>query len=314
MEGMAAQYREASAGSSEPREPVIIISNLSKLYKDFWGRPRHLALDRLNLQIERGEIFGFLGPNGSGKTTTMKLLLGLIFPTAGSARVLGQDPRNVRAKQRIGFLPEESYLYRFLTAAETLDFYGRLFRIPRRDRRRRIDELLTLVGLQHVRNRLVREFSKGMARRIGFAQALINDPEVVFLDEPTSGLDPIVSRQMKDMILDLRRRGKTIFMSSHLLADIEDVCDRIGILFEGKLRKLGTVRELLSIRESLQVSLRSVPASREGELRTLLVGAGFDVAGIAPPTDTLENLFLRTIRESREQPSDSAPTSRERPA
>ncbi|MBI3099702.1 MAG: ABC transporter ATP-binding protein [Planctomycetes bacterium] len=286
-------------------EPVISTSGLTKLYRDFWGRPRHLALDRLDLRVERGEIFGFLGPNGAGKTTTMKLILGLIFPTGGSARVLGHDPRDVETKRRIGFLPEESYLYRFLTAAETLDFYGRLFSIPRRERKKKVDELLALVGLAQVRNRLVREFSKGMARRIGFAQALINDPEVVILDEPTSGLDPIVSRQMKDLILDLRRRGKTVFMSSHLLADIEDVCDRIAILFEGRLRKTGTVRDLLSIRDALEVRLKGVPADRVTLLKETLSKAGFDVANIAPPSDTLENLFLRTIRESREGESQS---------
>ena len=177
-------------------EAVIETENLTKIFTDFWGRKKHKAVDSLNLKIERGEVFGFLGPNGSGKTTTMKMLLGLLYPTSGSARVLGQDPSHIATKERIGFLPEESYLYRFLNAVETLDFYGKLFGMARDVRRKKAEELLDLVGLKDAKLRPVREYSKGMARRVGLAQALINDPEVIFLDEPTSGLDPIVSRQV----------------------------------------------------------------------------------------------------------------------
>ncbi|MEK7450215.1 MAG: ABC transporter ATP-binding protein, partial [Planctomycetota bacterium] len=222
---------------------VIETHNLTKVYTSWFSRTKVKALDNLNLEIRSGEIFGLLGPNGSGKTTAMKILLGLIFPTAGEALVLGKSPREVAVKDRIGFLPEESYLYRFLTADETLDFYGQLFKIPRLRRKKKIDELLELMELTGARKRPVKEYSKGMARRLGFAQAIINDPDVIFLDEPTSGLDPIMCRHVKNIILDLKKQGKTILLSSHLLADVENVCDRIAILYNGKLQKIGPVDE-----------------------------------------------------------------------
>ncbi len=215
------------------RKISIKTKSLTKVYTDFWGRPRVRALHNLDLEIEKGEIFGLLGPNGSGKTTTLKLLLGLLFPTSGQAWVLGEPAGNVRTYQRIGFLPEESYFYRFLNAEETLDFYGQLFQIPKKERKKKMNELIDLVGLREARKRRIGEYSKGMARRIGLAQALINDPEVIFLDEPTSGLDPIGSREIKDLILELGRRGKTVLLCSHLLADVEDVSDKIAILHRG---------------------------------------------------------------------------------
>src|SRR5262245_48374213 len=172
-------------------DAVIQTDGLTKVYKDFWGRPKHKGLDSLSIRIEPGEVFGLIGPNGSGKTTTFKLLLGLIFPTSGTARVLGKDPTNVAVKARMGFLPEESYLYRWLNADETLDFFGRLFNLDRATRRKRADELIERFGLAQARRRPLREYSKGMSRRVGFCQALINDPDLVIFDEPTSGLDPI---------------------------------------------------------------------------------------------------------------------------
>ena len=183
---------------------IIETRNLTKVYRDFWGRQKVQALKALDLEIRRGEIFGLLGPNGSGKTTTMKLLLGLLFPTSGQALVFGRDATNVSKNERIGYLPEESYLYRFLNAEETLDFYGRLFNMSAKVRRQRIAHLINLVGLDLAKRRQLKEYSKGMTRRIGLAQALINDPELILLDEPTSGLDPIGTRNMKDLILDLR--------------------------------------------------------------------------------------------------------------
>ena len=216
------------------KNAVIETEKLTKVYRTSFSKYQVKALDSLSIKVNRGEIFGFLGPNGSGKTTTMKILLGLLTPTSGDAWVLGRQSTDVAVKDRIGFLPEESYLYRFLSSEETLDFYGRIFKIPRKERQKRINELIELVGLSHARKRQVREYSKGMARRLGFTQALINDPEVIFLDEPTSGLDPLVARQVKDIILDLKKQGKTIFMSSHLLADVENICDRIAILHLGK--------------------------------------------------------------------------------
>ena len=191
---------------------VIETRALSKVYRDFWGRQKVRALKALDLEIYRGEIFGLLGPNGSGKTTTIKLLLGLLYPTEGEALVLGKGAQDVSKNERIGYLPEESYLYKFLNAEETLDFYGRLFDLPPEVRRERIDKLIKLVKLEGARKRQLREYSKGMTRRIGLAQALINEPDLILLDEPTSGLDPIGTREMKDWILELREQGKTIVM------------------------------------------------------------------------------------------------------
>ncbi|MFM8342471.1 MAG: ABC transporter ATP-binding protein, partial [Methylomonas sp.] len=228
-------------GSESSREVVVEARNLAKTYRDFWGRSKKVALKPLDLEIRRGEIFGLLGPNGSGKTTTMKLLLGLIFPTGGEAFVFGKEATDVSKNERIGYLPEESYLYKFLDAEETLDFYGRLFDMPPGERRERAAALIKRVGLERDRKRQLKEYSKGMTRRIGVAQALINDPDLVILDEPTSGLDPIGTREMKDLIVELKEKGKTVIMSSHLLADVEDVCDRIAVLHQGELKELGRV-------------------------------------------------------------------------
>src|SRR5690349_2935025 len=230
-------------------DEALRIEHLSKVYKDFWGRDKVRALDDLNLTIHRGEVFGLLGPNGSGKSTTIKLLLGLIFPTRGSATILGEKAGSTTINERIGFLPEESYLYKFLNGEETLKFYGRLFKIPSKDLKRRVPELLDIVGLdQKSRKRKLREYSKGMARRIGLAQALINNPDLILLDEPTTGLDPIGTREMKDLIVSLKKQGKTVLLCSHLLADVQDVCDRITILFRGKMQTLGQVRDLLQVK------------------------------------------------------------------
>ena len=187
-------------------EAVIETRALSKVYRDFWGRQKVRALKALDLEVYKGEVFGLLGPNGSGKSTTIKLLLGLLFPSDGQALVFGKEATDVSKNEKIGYLPEESYLYKFLNAEETLDFYGRLFDIPAEVRKQRIDELIKLVKIDRARKRQLREYSKGMTRRIGLAQALINDPELILLDEPTSGLDPIGTREMKDLILQLKRR------------------------------------------------------------------------------------------------------------
>src|SRR5687767_11446886 len=229
---------------------AVHTENLTKVYRDFWGRPKVTALDDLNLTIHRGEVFGLLGPNGSGKSTTIKLLLGLIFPTRGRASILGEPAGSTSINSKIGFLPEESYLYRFLNGEETLRFYGRLFKIPRAELNKRVPYLLDVVGLDaKARKRKLREYSKGMARRIGLAQAMINNPDLILLDEPTTGLDPIGTREMKDLILSLKKEGKTVLLCSHLLADVQDVCDRITILYEGRMRTLGQVKDLLQVRD-----------------------------------------------------------------
>src|SRR5437016_11130409 len=242
-------------------EVVVETRKLTKIYRDFWGRQKKIALQALNLQIYRGEIFGLLGPNGSGKTTTIKLLLGLLFPTEGDALVFGESALTVNKNERIGYLPEESYLYRFLNAEETLDFYGRLFNLTPDVRRKRAGELIEKVGLANDKRRILKEYSKGMRQRIGLAQALINDPEFVILDEPTSGLDPLGTRWMKDLILDLRDQGKTVLMCSHRLDDVQDVCDRIAILYNGDLQTLGKVSTLVQDAVRLEVVAKQVKES-----------------------------------------------------
>src|SRR6476646_12097263 len=278
---------------------AVLAENLTKVYKDFWGRDKVRALDDLNLTIHRGEVFGLLGPNGSGKSTTIKLLLGLIFPTQGSATILGQPAGSTAINEKIGFLPEESYLYRFLNGEETLRFYGRLFKIPRKELNRRVPELLDIVGLDgKARKRKLREYSKGMARRIGLAQALINDPDLILLDEPTTGLDPIGTREMKDLVLSLKAQGKTVLLCSHPLADVQDVCDRITILFRGKMQTLGDVKDLLQVKDVTQISLRGVNGENLTELKQFLARMGVPDAQITHPTTTLEDLFIRVVKEN----------------
>lgn len=283
-------------------ETVIETRALSKVYRDFWGRQKVRALKSLDLKVHKGEVFGLLGPNGSGKTTTIKLLLGLLFPTEGQALVFDKDASDVSKNERIGYLPEESYLYRFLNAEETLDFYGRLFDIPADVRAERIEKLLKLVKIERARKRQLREYSKGMTRRIGLAQALINEPDLVLLDEPTSGLDPIGTREMKDMILDLREQGKTIVMCSHLLADVQDVCDRIAILHQGELKELGRVDSLLKVEDVTQIQARGLSEDCQNELRSVIERHQGDLISMENPTSTLEDLFLSIVRDSEARP------------
>src|SRR6476661_5448289 len=283
-------------------ETVIETRALSKTYRDFWGRPKVRALKALDLEIKRGEVFGLLGTNGSGKTTTIKLLLGLLFPTEGQALVFGKDATDVSKNERLGYLPEESYLYRFLNAEETLDFYGRLFDIPYDQLQERIDSLIKTVGLDRARKRQLKEYSKGMTRRIGLAQALINNPELILLDEPTSGLDPIGTREMKDLILKLRDQGKTILMSSHLLPDVQDVCDRIAILHQGELKELGRVDELLTVQDVTQFRAKGLSKEAEEEIRAVIARHGAQMVAVEHPTLSLEELFLNIVRDSEARP------------
>src|SRR5688572_3482423 len=241
------------------REIVVAVRGLTKVFKDFWNRPKARAVDSVDFEVRRGEVFGLLGPNGSGKSTTVKMLLGLLYPTRGHIEVFGHSPRHVKTKARIGYLPEESYLYRYLDSEETLSFFGNLFALDSKERHQRSEQLLTMVGLDKARRRLVGEFSKGMQRRIGLAQALINDPDLVILDEPTSGLDPIGCREVKDLILALARRGKTVILSSHLLSDVEDVCDRVVIYYGGKIQAMGTLKELLAKPDAIRITTPPLP-------------------------------------------------------
>ena len=283
---------------------VVETRKLTKVYRDFWGRQKKVALNALNLQIFQGEVFGLLGPNGSGKTTTIKLLLGLLFPTDGDAFVFGKPASDVAKNERIGYLPEESYLYRFLNAEETLDFYGRLFDMPADRRNQRAQELIEMVGLKRDRKRVLKEYSKGMRQRIGLAQALINDPELVILDEPTSGLDPLGARWMKDLILELRKRHKTVIMCSHRLEDVQDVCDRIAILNEGQLQALGQVSALLQDTNRLELRASGVQLNDalRRDLEELIQKHGGKIDTVGHPTTTLEDYFLRIVEESKAHP------------
>jgi len=283
-------------------EVVVEARNLSKTYRDFWGRSKKVALKPLDLEIRQGEIFGLLGPNGSGKTTTMKLLLGLIFPTSGEAVVFGKDATDVSKNDRIGYLPEESYLYKFLDAEETLDFYGRLFDMPAKVRRDRVKELIEKVGLTWARRRQLKEYSKGMTRRIGLAQALINDPDLILLDEPTSGLDPIGVDEMKSMIMELKEQGKTVVMCSHLLTDVQNVCDRIAILHQGELKELGRVDSLLEVSDEIQFRASGLSADAEKEIQEVIERHNGKLLESGKPSTTLQDLFLEIVSESEARP------------
>ena len=287
-------------------EIVVQTRALSKVYRDFWGRQKVRALKALDLEVHRGEVFGLLGPNGSGKTTTIKLILGLLFPTSGEAVVLGKSATDVQKNERIGYLPEESYLYRFLNAEETLDFYARLFDMSAETRQERVDGLIKQVGLDTARKRQLQEYSKGMTRRIGLAQALINNPDLILLDEPTSGLDPIGTREMKDMILRLRDEGKTVVMCSHLLADVQDVCDRIAILHQGELKELGRVDSLLKVADVTQIRARGLSGDCQNELRDVIARHHGELLQMDNPTTTLEELFLSIVRDSEARPGRRA--------
>jgi ABC-2 type transport system ATP-binding protein len=279
--------------------------SLTKIFTDWWGRNKVVAVDNLDLKVRYNEVFGLLGPNGSGKTTTLKLLLSLLHPTKGRALILGGDSREPKITARIGFMPEESYLYEYLTARETLDFYGRLFGLNAKLRKVRIEALLEMVGLQAMASRPVGTFSKGMARRIGLAQALINDPELLILDEPTTGLDPIGTRQIKDLIKKLAERGKTVLLCSHLLADVEDVCDRIAILYGGRLQSQGEVAMLLERTDKKQITTGALSADTIEKIKQI-VQTEDGQCEITSPMEKLETFFVRIVTEAEKQ---AQPTS-----
>ena len=298
--------------TAESHQVVAEARDLVKIFRDFWHRPKVTAVNSISFEIRRGEVFGLLGPNGSGKSTTIKMMLGLLHPTSGHLSVLDRPPHDVKTKSQVGYLAEESYLYPYLTSEETLHFFGRLFAIPSRERKRRIDQLLEMIGLEHARDRMVGEFSKGMARRIGLAQALINDPDLVILDEPTSGLDPLGCRQVKDLILALAKRGKTVLLSSHLLGDVEDICDRVAILYNGRIQAMGSMHDLLEQRNRHRFTLpEELPPD---QLRRILEEVK-SIIGAEPHLDhprvDLEQYFLQIIAEARGEqvtPSGASPS------
>ena len=293
-------------GHAPAEPPVVGAHGLTKVFKDFWLRDRVRAVDAVDFHIDRGEIFGLLGPNGSGKSTTIKLILGLLKKTSGRLAVFGHSPFDVSIKKRIGYLPEESYLYPFLNARETLDYYAKLFKLDRRTRHRRIDELLDMVGLTAVQFRQVREYSKGMQRRIGIAQALINDPEFLILDEPTTGLDPIGTRQVKDLIIALGNRGKTILLSSHLLSDVEDCVTRMVILYGGRIRREGTCDQLLTAHSRSVIETEALDPDTIAHLQAVLQQHQKRLERISAPRQRLEDLFIKIVEQAR---SDRLATS-----
>jgi ABC-2 type transport system ATP-binding protein len=308
-------------------EPAIEIDGLCKDFRVGFWRRRTRVLQSLTLTVQRGEIFGYLGPNGAGKTTTLKLLTGLILPTAGTARLLGRDLTYVGAREHIGFLPEQPYFYDYLTGREFLDLCGRLFGLRAPARRERTTRLLHEVELEAAADRQLRKYSKGMLQRLGLAQALINDPSLVILDEPMSGLDPLGRRTMRDAILRLKAEGKTVFFSTHILPDVEAVCDRVAILVGGRIRDVGRLEDILKTRtEAIDLALQNVtpdlsaslealtgsPVSRQTDRVVVRVldedaldrairgslAAGARVVSVTPQHQTLEEHFLREVREA----------------
>jgi ABC-2 type transport system ATP-binding protein len=299
-----------TARAAGAAENVVAVRGLTKVFKDFWGRPKARAVDNVDFEVRRGEVFGLLGPNGSGKSTTVKMLLGLLYPTKGHIEVFGKSPRNVQTKSRIGYLPEESYLYRYLNSKETLDFFGNLFDLPAKDREQRAEQLLEMVGLGKTQTRVVGEFSKGMQRRIGLAQALINDPDLVVLDEPTAGLDPIGCREVKDLILALAKRGKTVILSSHLLSDVEDVCDRVVIYYGGRIQAMGTLKELLAKPDTLRITTPVLPRETlDKVLQLIRRDVADDSVRVDNPTQNLESYFLDVVQKAKQASETSGATS-----
>jgi ABC-2 type transport system ATP-binding protein len=296
-----------SAAQTSNGEVVVSVRGLTKVFKDFWNRPKARAVDNVDFEVRRGEVFGLLGPNGSGKSTTVKLLLGLLNPTRGHIEVFGHSPRHVQTKSRIGYLPEESYLYRYLNSRETLDFFGNLFHLSKAERNNRAEQLLEMVGLGKTQTRAIGEFSKGMQRRIGLAQALINDPDLVILDEPTAGLDPIGCREVKDLIVALARRGKTVILSSHLLADVEDVCNRVVIYYGGKIQAAGTLKDLLAEPDTLRITTPVLPRETlERVLEIIRKDVSTGEVRVDNPTQNLESYFLDVVQKARSAASETS--------
>ena len=273
-------------------EPAVAITELTKVFQVPWRRPAIVAVQKLNLRVEAGEVYGLLGPNGSGKSTTLKIILGLVSPTRGQAEIFGRNSQLVESREAVGFLPENPYFYQYLTGAETLRFFGKLCGLSRACLRKRVDELLELVGLANARDRRLRGYSKGMLQRIGLAQALINEPKLVVLDEPTAGVDPVGSRVIRDLIVELKRRGVTVLLSSHLLAQVQEVCDRVGILAGGVLVREGKLEELIATENQTEIVLENASDKLLGEMEILAAKSQARIIARRRSTTTLERLFL----------------------
>jgi ABC-2 type transport system ATP-binding protein len=281
----------------ESATPAVEIRGLVKDFKTSIRRQLLRAVDGVSLRIMPGEVYGLIGPNGSGKSTTMKALLGLVAPTEGSCAIFGKDSLKVDSRQDVGFLPENPYFYKHLSGAETLKFYGRLCGLSGRVLEQRVAELLELVDLKGARDRRIGGYSKGMLQRIGLAQALVQDPRLVILDEPTAGVDPVGSRQIRDLIFKLREQGKTVFLCSHLLEQVQEVCDHVGIIFRGKMIKEGKLEDLIAIEDQTEIVLRDADPELIEQIRELVKTSQASVLRTGKPRTTLERLFLREINQ-----------------
>lgn len=278
--------------SSAEAGTAVAVRGLTKIFPVPFQRQSVAAVRDLDLSVQAGEIYGLLGPNGSGKSTTLKIVLGLVSPTRGSAEIFGCDSSLVRSREAVGFLPENSYFYKYLSGAETLRFFGRLCGLRGRVLETRIDELLVLVGLTDARHRRLRTYSKGMLQRIGLAQALINQPKLVVLDEPTAGVDPAGSRDICNLLVDLKQRGMTVLLSSHLLAQVQEICDRVGILANGTLVREGRLDDLLALENQTELVLENASDALVSEIESLAKKSNAGVAARRRSTMTLERLFL----------------------
>ncbi len=270
-----------------------------------WKRERLVAVRDVSLDVEEGEVFGLLGPNGCGKSTTLKVLLGLVTPTSGSATVFGYDSRDFPARREVGFLPENPYFYKFLTAMETIRFYGKLCGLSGRALTERANELLALVGLEDARDRRVGTFSKGMLQRIGLAQAIVQDPRLVVLDEPTAGVDPVGSRQIRDLILALKARGMTVLLTSHLLEQVQEVCDRVGIMARGQLIQQGKLEDLITVGNQTQYLVENASAGLNEKIAALIAAEGGSLVASHRPKRTLENVFIEVTKNPAETDRES---------
>ena len=281
--------------------PAVRIENLTKIFPVPLRHQRVTAVRNISFEVRPGEVYGLLGPNGSGKSTTLKILLGLVTPNQGRAMIFGEDSRDYHIRRDVGFLPENPYFYKFLTAAETLRFYGKVCGMGGAILNKRIDELIHLVGLEDARDRRIGGFSKGMLQRIGLAQALIQDPRLVVLDEPTAGVDPAGSHQIRDLILDLKKRGKTVLLTSHLLEQVQEICDRVGIMARGEMIREGALTDLVSVKNQTEFVIENATPEIRSQIEHLLQNSHAKLLSTRQPQRSLESVFLELTAPSADR-------------
>ena len=279
--------------------PAVQIENISKFFPIPLRRQRVQAVKNLSLVVEPGQVYGLLGPNGCGKSTTLKILLGLVTPNSGRALVFGKDSREYRSRRDVGFLPENPYFHKFLTAAELLSFHGKICGLSGKKLATRIDELIDLVGLRDARDRRVGGFSKGMLQRIGLAQALVHDPGLIVLDEPTAGVDPAGSHQIRDLILDLKKRGKTVLLTSHLLEQVQEICDRVGIMARGEMIREGALKDLVRVKNQTEFVIENSTPELAAQIQNLVAASSASLVAARQPERSLETVFLELTAGDR---------------